>query len=280
MTVELLIATNGFKGTLPAIEYGAWFAESMRIKITLLGVAENLNPAVIDDHHPLEHIFEEAVGLFRDRDVEYSLEVQNGEAEQVIPEKANSGDYIVVLSPLGRPQLKRWLTGRSLRPFMERIINPILYVPEIRLPLRQILVCIGGLGYAKSTEELAFQVANANKADVTLLHVIPPTDLDYPTTREMRGHVDDLVESDTPQGRNLKKGLETAYKYGLKANAVVRRGNIVEEILAQFNAEDYELVCLGSPYSAHTLRQYYTPNVTADIAESLHCPVLTARFKS
>jgi nucleotide-binding universal stress UspA family protein len=146
--------------------------------------------------------------------------------------------------------------------------------------LKQILVCIGGLGYAESTEELAFQVANANKADVTILHVIPPTDLDYPTTREVQGHIDDLIESDTLQGRNLKKGLETAHKYGLNANAVVRRGNIVEEILSQAKAEDYELVCLGSPYSAHILRQYYTPNVTADIAETLHCPILTARYNS
>ena len=38
MNSELLIATNGFKGTWRAIEYGAWFAQSMRMKVTLLGV--------------------------------------------------------------------------------------------------------------------------------------------------------------------------------------------------------------------------------------------------
>ncbi|HKJ39313.1 MAG TPA: universal stress protein [Anaerolineales bacterium] len=277
---ELLIATNGYKETWHAIEYGAQLAESMRMKITLLGLTEKLNPAAIDDHHPLEEIFESAVSLFKDRGVEYSLEVQNGEAEQVIPKKANNGDYIVVISPLGRPQLKRWLTGRSLRFLMEKITSPILYVPESRLPLKRVLACIGGLGYAESTEELACQIASANNAEITILHVIPPTDLDYPTTKNVRDHADDLVETDTPQGRNLKKGLGIANKYELSANAVVRKGNIVEQILAEAKAGDYDLICMGSPYSAHTLRQLYTSNVTAEVAEALHCPVLTARYRS
>ena len=103
MADELLIATNGYKHTWQAIEYGAWLANSMRMKITLLGVTEELNPASIDDHHPLEDIFESAVSLFKDRDVEYRLEVQNGEAEHVIPEKANGGDFITVVSSIGAP---------------------------------------------------------------------------------------------------------------------------------------------------------------------------------
>jgi nucleotide-binding universal stress UspA family protein len=279
MKSELLITTNGFKGTLPAIEYGAWFAEVMRMKITLLGVTESLNPAAIDDHHPLEAVFEIAVSLFKQRDVEYSLEVQNGEAEHVIPEKANSGDYIIVVGPLGRPQIKRWLTGRSIRPLMEKIRGPILYVPEIRLPIKKMLVSIGGLGYAESAENLAFQVAVASHADVTIMHVIPPTDLDYPSTRDVREHLRDLADTDTLAGRSLRKALDGAQQAGLNAKTLARQGNIVEEILAEIRGGDYDMVCMGSPYSASALRQYYSPNVTAEIAEVIHCPVMTARFQ-
>ena len=57
MKPELLVATNGFKGTWAAIEYGAWLAELIKVRVTLLGITENLNPAAIDDHHPLENIF-------------------------------------------------------------------------------------------------------------------------------------------------------------------------------------------------------------------------------
>src|SRR5512141_2546134 len=192
MDAELLIATNGFKGTWFAIEYGAWLAEILRMKITLLGVTEVLNPAAIDDHHPLEDVFERAVSLFREKGLAYNLEVRNGEAESIIPEKANSGSYITVVSPLGRTQIRRLIVGRSIRPLMERIQGPILYVPEMRLPLKKILISAGGLGYEADAENLALQVASVNQAEVTILHVVPPTDLEYPTTRSVRGHTKDL----------------------------------------------------------------------------------------
>lgn len=276
---ELLIATNGYKETKNAVEYGAWFAGAMRMKITLLGLTEKPNPAAIDDHHPLEEIFEEAVGLFKDRDVKYNLEVRNGEAEVVIPEKANSGDYITVVSPLGRPPIRRWLTGRSIRPLMEKIRVPILYVPQLRLPLKKMLISIGGLEYAEAAESLAMQISVVSQAEVSILHVIPPADLDYPSTRGVREHLSDLAETDTLPGRSLRKALDMAKRAGLQARAVTRQGNIVEQILAEVKEEDYDIVCMGSPYSAHSLRQLYAPNVTAEVAESVHCPVLTARFK-
>ena len=276
---ELLVATNGFKESWPAIEFGAWFAQSMRMKITLLGVTEKLNPASIDDHHPLEEIFESAVSLLKDRDVEYRCEVQNGDAERAIPQKANSGNFISVISPLGRPQVKRFVTGRSIRSLMEKIEGPIIYVPQARVPIRRILVCIGGIGYAVSVESLAFEVAVAGKANVTVMHIVPPTDLDYPSTREVQAHVDDLINTDTLPGRNLRKAMGLAKEAGLEASAIVREGNVVEHILTEVKEGDYDMICMGSSYSAHSLRQLYTPNITAEIAELVHCPVMTARYK-
>jgi nucleotide-binding universal stress UspA family protein len=279
MDSELLITTNGFQGTWFAIEYGAWLAEIMQMRITLLGVTEVPNPAAIDDHHPLEDIFERAVSLFDEKGLAYTLEIRNGEAEHVIPEKANSGNYITVVSSLGRAQLRRFIAGRSIRSLMERIQGPILYVPEIRLPLKKILLSAGGLGYEAAAENLALQVATANRAEVTILHVIPPTDLDYPATRGLRGHTKDLAQTNTLPGRSLRHALEIAQNAGLNAKAIARQGIIVEEILAELHEGHYDMVCMGSSYSANTLRQYYAPNVTAEVALAAHCPVLTARYQ-
>jgi nucleotide-binding universal stress UspA family protein len=277
MKTELLIATNGFTGTWAAIEYGAWLAELMQAKVTLLGVTENLNPAAIDDQHPLEDIFANAVELFQKKSVEYSLEIRNGAAEQVIPERANQNHVLTVVSPLGRSRLRHWLTGRSFRVLMEEIKGPILYVPELRLPLKRLLISAGGLGYEVDAENLALQVATLSRADVTILHVIPPTDLDYPTTRDMREHAGDLQDTDTLLGRSLRKGLDIAKDAGLNAKLITRQGHVVEEILAEVRSGNYDMVCMGSRYSAHALRQLYTPNVTAEVAEAASCPVLTVR---
>ena len=142
MTQNVLIATNGFKGTWPSIEYGTWLASTLNTNVTLLGVNEKPNPAAIDDHNPLEDVFEAAVELFQKNGVKYELLVENGNAEDVIPQWAKQRDSIVVLGPLGRPQIRRLLTGRSIRHLMEEIEQPILYVPEATLPLKKILICI------------------------------------------------------------------------------------------------------------------------------------------
>ena len=276
---EVLITTNGYKETWNAIEYGAWFAEAMQMKITLLGVTENLSPAAIDDHHPLEEVFERAVHLFREKAVNYSLEVQNGDPEIVISKRASSGEFITVISPLGRPYLRRWLLGRSIRHFMETIANPILYVPQARLPLNRLLICVGGLGYQMNAENLALKVAMKSQAEVTLLHIVPPVDLDYPTARVASEHWKDLINTDSMLGHNLRKALEIVQAAGLTGHAEVRQGNIVEEISAAMKVGNYDLLCMGSSFGGNALRQLYAPNVTAEIAESAHCPVLTARHK-
>jgi nucleotide-binding universal stress UspA family protein len=250
------------------------------MKITLLGVTEKMSSVSMEANHPLENMLEKAVSLFKDKGVEYSLDVRSGEAEHVIPEKANNGDYMVVVGPLGRSQLKRWLTGRSIRPLMEKIENPIVYVPQIRIPVKKILVSIGGLGYAESAENLAFQVAAACNAEVIILHVVPRAELNYPGTREVRDHLDDLVNTDTLPGRSLRKALEMGKELGLNAGVVTRVGNIVEQILEELKEGDYDIVCMGSSYSTDSLRKLYTPNVTAEIAEIVHLPVMTARYKS
>jgi len=277
MKPELLITTNGFKGTWAAIEYGVWFAETMRMKVTLLGVTEKLSSSQIDGHRPLDDIIARAVELFQKRGVEYSVQMQNGDVERIIPEIANMGNFITVVSPLGRPQLRRWLTGRSIRPLMEKVKGPILYVPVIRLPLKNLLISAGGLGYEVDAENLAFQVATASRADVTILHVVPPTDMDYPTTRDVLEHVNDLADTDTLLGRSLRQALDIAQTAGLNAKITTRQGNVVEEILAEIKEGNYDMACMGSSYSAHTLRQLYTPNVTAEVAEAELCPVLTVR---
>lgn len=277
MKYELLIATNGFRGTWPAIEYGAWLAELMKIRVTLLGVTEKSGAATSNDSSLLDNVFTKAEELFQKKGLQYSLERRKGDAEHIIPEKANQGDFITVVSPLGRSRFRHWLIGRSLRTLMEQITGPMLYVPEIRLPLRHLLISSGGLGYEVDAENLAMQVATISRADVTILHVIPPTDLDYPTTRNVREHVRDLQDTDTILGRSLRKGLDIAQAAGLNAKLITRQGHIVEEILAEIRQGNYDMVCMGSRYSVHALRQLYTPNVTAEVAEAVNCPVLTVR---
>lgn len=278
MKPDLLIFTNGRETTWPAVEYGAWLAASTRTPVTLIGIDEEPSPAQIDEEmHPLEGIFTNAIQVFHKNDVAYRLEVLKGHAEEVIPRFVHGRDALTIIAPLGRPPLRRLLHGRSFRHIMAEVSGPILYVPQVRLPLKKALVCMGGLGYEVTAENLAVQMAALAGAELVLLTVVPPIDLDYPAARQVREHWQTLEATDTPSGRSLRQGLEIARRAGVQASVRVRNGHVVEEILGELKEGNYDLVCMGSPYSANPLRQLYSPNVTAEVAEAAHCPVLTAR---
>lgn len=279
MSSDILIVTNGSKESYPAVEQGAWLAVTLGLPITLLGITEHLNPAAIDATHPLEAVFDRAVGLFHARGAAYRLEVRNGSAEKVVPQEAKDGDSIIVLGPLGRPQLQRFVTGRSIRHFIEEIEQPLMYVPAARQPVRKILISVGGLGYDVNAEHIAMQIAMKTGAEIVFLHIVPPIDLNYPTAAAVSRNWQHLVDTDTPVGRSLRQSFENARAANVPASVKVRHGNVIENILEEIQAGGHDLLCMGSSYSVHSLRQMYSANVTAEIMDRVHCPVMTARFR-
>jgi nucleotide-binding universal stress UspA family protein len=280
MISEILTMTNGYVRTWPGIEYAAWLGNVMDVPVTLIGITEQKQRPNIDEEiHPLEDIFSRAVALFEEKKLKYHLEIHEGHAEDVIPKKAKEKDFLTVLTPLGRPPLRRLLLRRSFHQLMANIEGPILYVPSACIPPSHVLICLGGLGYGVTAENLGLDIAAKVKSPVTLLHVVPPIDRDYPEARMVRENWDRLTDTDSLLGRTLRDALDKARKKNLSANLKLRQGNVIEEILAELKEGDYDLVCMGSLYSAHGLRQMYAPNVTAEVAEVIGCPVLTVRFK-
>jgi nucleotide-binding universal stress UspA family protein len=279
MNAEILATTNGYEQTWPGIEYAAWLGKVMGMPLTLIGISEHKGtPNLDEEFHPLEDIFSQAVTLFQEYKLKYSLEIHEGQAEEIIPKKAKEKDFLTVLTPLGRPPLRRLLLRRSFRQLMADIERPILYVPSACIPPTRILVCLGGLGYGTTAEEFGLEIAASVKVPVTLLHVVPPIDIDFPESRTVRKNWDHLEDTDSLLGRTLKKGLSKARKAGLDTDLKIRQGNVIEEILGELREGDYDLVCMGSLHSAHGLRQMYAPNVTAEVAETIGCPVLAVRY--
>jgi nucleotide-binding universal stress UspA family protein len=272
---SILLCTNGHQSTRPALEYGVWLAEILNKPVTLLGLNENQEFKSL-----LDELLEKAAARLRAQKIPFTQMIEAGPGADTIVRVAKSGHYLTVVGPLGRPVWQRVVQGRSFRRLLAKIKSPILYVPQCCLSLEHILVCTGGLGYALSLERLSLMVARAAGSRITLLHVIEPINLDYPTAMEIQHHPDNILESDTPQARNLRQALTEIHSAGLTAELKIRHGSVVHEILAEIHSGEYDLVGLGSPYSAKSLRHLYTSNVTAEVAETIHVPVLSVRFES
>jgi nucleotide-binding universal stress UspA family protein len=278
MENRLLICTNGFEGTWPSVEFGAWIAGAIGAPASLLAILEDGADSAGATTTTLEELVQRAQALFQEGGLDLAIERQKGNAEEVIPATARRNDSIVVLGPLGRPILRRFLVGRTIRSLLAEISSPVVYVPRACLPVQKMLFCAGGLGYDMTAEHLGVRLGLAAKAKAVLMHVAPPVDLEYPTSIAEREHWRDLVNTDTLTGRNLRRALDQSRAAGLDVEIKMRQGSVVDEIRAELKAGSYDLICMGSGHSARGLRQLYEPNVTEEIAEASACPVLTARY--
>lgn len=275
MKPELILVTNGYSGNWPAAQYCAWLAKKMQAIVNLVGVVERN-----DNQHPLEDFFSDVIGLFQREGIEYHIDIYNSELDDLIPVLARERkDSLFIFGRFGRQFLKRLVSGSRFRNIMAQVSSPIFYIPELYVPPQKVLICLGGLGYTITAEHLGMQVAEFSGASVTLLSVIPPIDLDYPESRALRDNWKKISETNTLPGKSIRQALEAAQSMGIKASLHIRQGNVVEEILAEIKNGGYDLVCMGSTYSAHGLRHMLTPNVTAEVAETVNVPILTARYK-
>ncbi|MEJ5225595.1 MAG: universal stress protein [Anaerolineales bacterium] len=273
MKKSLIVFTNGREETWPAVEYAAWLAAASGTPLTLVGVVERAAR-----REAVESMLARGQALAGGR-VSCDVRVEEGIMDEVIIRAgAHDADAMLVFGPYRRVSIRQWLFGDSFRNVMANVAAPILHVPRAVLPPKNILVCVGGLGYTVPAEALGVEIAALSKAQLSLLHVVPPINLDYPTARQVSAHVDDLLESDTPPGRAMRQAVRLARDAGLNPSVRICQGHILDEIRAEIQRGRYDLVCMGSTYSAHGLRHLTAPNITAEVAHSANCAVLSARF--
>ncbi len=270
---KLLLCTNGAEVSLPAMEYGVRLAGRLNLGVTVLGIEETprLRKSVSSMLDRVAHLLE-AEGR------DFDIVRRAGRSKRVIPEQLREGGYLTILGPLGRGLWHRWVRGRSFRRIQETVRTPMIYTRVNHSQSERFLVCMGGLGYALPVLDLTLELASRVKAEVTLLHVVEPITYDYPTAHEVGTHWETVLDTDTPQGHNLRVALEKAEGAGVPAQVEMRNGNPVHEIIDEVRAGRYDLVGMGSPYSARSLRRLYTPNVTAEVAESVDTPILTSQY--
>ena len=271
MTKKILLVINGYSEGWETIQYAVGMAKTMDLPLTLLGVVEKM-----DEEHPVEDMFSRALTLFQEKNIRYDLQLVNGDTEEVLAEIDWNEETYLFVGSLGRSHLRRWLVGRSFRKTLENVSSPIFYAREARLPIKNILICFGGLDYTGKAEEIGLEIGKCAGAEVKFLHVIPPVESEHLPADVLAEKQEKLL--DEQPALTLKNAKKHAKEQGVKSNIIVRHGNIVQQILEELDAQRYDLICMGSSFSdPNNLRRLYAPNITAEIAEAVNCPVLTAR---
>ncbi|MDX1437039.1 MAG: universal stress protein [Anaerolineales bacterium] len=271
---RLLLCTNGSPDGLAALEYGTWLAGLLEAEVELLGIVESRAQA-----QGVTEVLDITIGDLERAGLSYRTRILAGRSETIISEQAGNENLLTVFGALGRSTWSRWIRGRSFRRILAQTPAPLLFVGSANLRLKKMLVCMGGLGYAEEVEELSLVLARRVGAAVTVLHVVDSITFDYPVAQEVKDQWQEILNTDTPQGQNLRAALERAQSQIAEADFRVRQGPVVREIVSEARDGNYDLVALGSPYSAQGLRHYFLPNVTAEVAEAVALPILSVRHR-
>jgi len=273
--MRLLLCIDDTPRSQPVLALGERLALHLHAEVTLL-IATPQSPSPL-----LVTTATDVCTRLRTAELPCTLLTQTDTPRRAIIAQTETVPYdLVIVGLLKRGRLQRWLRGPFIRRVLQTVSVPVLIVPSDRPTLQRILLCSSDLWYPVETIRLVGQIAQATHAEVTILYVIPQPTLHYPVLHEIEDAWGALLQTDTPQGRNLKAGRDTLRALGIDTGISLRHGVVAEQIMAEIRTGEYDLVALGSTYAPQSSgRRFYMPSITEEVIAEAHRPVLVVRHR-
>lgn len=217
---------------------------------------------------------------------EEALRSRAGEAlQRVVPDlrlKARRGDVgAEILRELGQSEYdlvivggpsdphRPWAGGAVAARLIREAPIPVLVAKAPRPAIRRVLLCLAGGEPGKLDVMFTARLARRAGATVTLLHV------------HQEGKpvgTDEDAGPDRWLARQLERGRLTLLGQGVRAEAKIRLGTVVDEILAEAAEGDYDLIVVGGHIPSH-LPTMFERDVAAEVVTQADRPVLVVRGK-
>lgn len=271
--MKILVCTDGSTYAAEALRFGALIARRTKGPLTLLGVIE-----APEEERTVNRALERTSRALCEDVPDIENKTRHGHAAEEILKETEEQQYdLVIVGSRGRRGLTRFLLGSTAARLARYCQTSVLVVKGKRKELAKILVCTAGAKAGEKDTELAGRIAALSGASVTVLHVMSQ----LPLTREanmahLENSTEALLASDAPEGVHLRKNLEILEELGVPARAKVRHGLVVEEILAEADGGDYDLMVVGAHVATGLLR-FMLSDLTENIVLDSQRPVLVVR---
>ncbi len=177
---------------------------------------------------------------------------RRGQPGKEILQEASKGHYnLIVMSNYPWQRRLRNLPGSASHTVLSAAPCPVWVAKgETRIP-RNILLCDSGAVSPRLAQRMitALPALLALKPQVTVLHVMSQISAG-PGVKgwQLRADASLLVDADTPEGKLLKGDAQALQTAGLECRVKVRHGLVVEEIIAEAEEGDYDLVMIGGHF--------------------------------
>ena len=271
--MKILICSDGMPAADSATRLGGLVAAPARAETTLLGIAEKPQ-----DEASLRGALEAQTKLLREQGVAPEIVVRAGEAIREILHQTSTTKYdLVVIGSRRTGSSGLYWRSEKTYEVIKAIPPPVLVAIGECEHLKRFLVCTGGKEFIEQAVQLTGKLAAAVGASVTLLHVMAEPPAIYADLVRLEEDVDQLLESKSELGINLRTQKESLEKVGVPAEVRVRHGIVLEQVFNEANEGNYDLIVTGSSKARGMFRHYIMGDLTRSILNRSNCPVLVAR---
>jgi nucleotide-binding universal stress UspA family protein len=209
-------------------------------------------------------------------------------AQALLAESAEKRYELIVVGSRGRRGWARLAFGSVAARLARYAETPVLIVKGAARPqLRRVLACTGGDVRGERAARWGGRMAGWMGAELTVLHVMSQMALSAEAPLDqLRDTAEQAIARDTREGRHLAQAMEIARASAGQQLAVqpkLRFGLVLDEILSEARAGDYDLVVIGGHMAPDTstgtgrLRAYLLEDVAEAVVLGLERPVLVVK---
>jgi nucleotide-binding universal stress UspA family protein len=271
--MKILVCSDGSERARRALASAATIANATKAETTIFGIIEFGQ----DDKRLVEALTEESV-VFREQDVKLEIVTKFGDPVAEIVRRTQETTYdLVFIGAERRGAQEFFLPSTKAYSITEAIAPPVLVVPVSRTAIKRILICSGGGTYIENAVRFTSKIAKDLSAEIALLTVTPQPPAMHGTIFRRQADVAALLDSNSALARNLRTEKEIIERAGVPAIVRIRHGIVIEQILAEVERRDYDLVVSGSWPVRDAWRNYAIGNVTREIVNRTARPVLVIR---
>jgi nucleotide-binding universal stress UspA family protein len=290
--MRILLCTGGSPHGQAALRLGASLAQGSPEAATLFGVVER--PV---DRPLVERALEEGREWLAGAP-EPGIQTREGHASQEILAEAAREPYdLLVVGTRGRRGVTRFLLGSTAERIVRQATVPVLLVQGERDSVERMLICTAAGEPALASVEFGGRVAKLAGAQVTVLHVMSqvlatpvvphagalqvmpqtPAPPDEPGGQfaDLKASAEQLIKDGAPEGMHLEEALGILAELSVPAEARVRHGLVIDEILAEIHEGDHDMVVVGSQQTRGWAR-FLLNDLGQQIIDCTDRPVLVA----
>jgi nucleotide-binding universal stress UspA family protein len=271
--MKILICSDGTSAAETAIRLGGTLAGPLKAQTTLLGIAETPR-----DERPLRDALDKQAQLLHGHGISPDITVQSGEPVRQILDQTSKSKYdLVVIGARWTGAVGDYWRSRKTYEVIKAIQPPVLVAIGEREQLKRFLVCTGGKEFIEQAIQFAGKLAAAVNASATLLHVMAEPPAMYADLVHLEENVDQLLESKSELGTNLRRQRRELERLGVAAAVRLRHGIVIDQVFEEAREGNYDLIVTGTSQARGLLRHYIMGDLTRSILNRAGVPVLVAR---